>query len=214
MANDASIREDELEAEFRRDRQAGLEFLELFFRKNILALIKSQCRFAQPQDWANIYQDAMVRVIRAVCKDDFDPERPMRLVQRIVVSTCIDFMRRKKLPTGDSIELGELLGGELWNAKPIREWKYMVKEDMPKFRRALDQAIEELPPKQKAAAMAMAMVCERVHDEGDFLALRDKIEEMTGEPLTTAKAKDNWRVAREKIAEKLERAGFNFLSEE
>ena len=52
MAHDAAVTEDELEAEFRRDPKSGLEFLELYFRHNIFAYIKSLCRYAQPHDLA------------------------------------------------------------------------------------------------------------------------------------------------------------------
>ena len=215
MANDAALKESELEQEFRRDRKAGLEYLELFFRENIFRIIKSHCRFAQPNDLADIYQDTMLRVVRAVCKDDFEPSGAMSLVQVIAARACADFKKKKRTPAvGGSNEVAELLGGDLRNTKVATEWRYMLKEDVPKLRRALDQAIDELPKQQRIAAQAMMDVYEEVFDQGVYLPLRDRIQEITGKPLKTVNAYDNWRVAVEKIAEKLRRAGFNLLEEE
>jgi DNA-directed RNA polymerase specialized sigma24 family protein len=215
MPDHATISEEELEREFRQDRKAGLEYLELYFRRNIFAIIKSACRYAQPNDLADIYQDTMARVVKAVCQDDFDPARPMRLVQVIAVRACADFQKKKQTPpVGDSNEVSELIGGDLWSTKAAMEWKYMLKEDIPKFRRALDQAIDALPNKQKVAAQAMMDVFEEVYDQGSFLPLKNRIEQITGESLTTVQAYDNWRAARAKIADKLRRAGFDLLAEE
>ncbi len=215
MAHDAAVTEDELEAEFRRDPKSGLEFLELYFRQNIFAYIKSLCRYAQPHDLADIYQDTMLRLVRAVQRETFSPANPMALVTDIAFKAATDFKRRKKVPPiGDANEVGELLGGDLNSTKAAMEWRYMLKEDIPAFRRALDRALDDLPPKQKIAAAAMIQVCEEVYGKGSFLPLRERIRAITGEQVTTVQATDNWRAARAKLAERLRRAGFDFFQED
>jgi DNA-directed RNA polymerase specialized sigma24 family protein len=212
MGHDAAVTEDELAAEFRRDAKSGLEFLDVCFRRNIFAYLKSLCRYAQPADLADIYQDTMLRLVRAVQQETFSPANPMALVTDIAFKAATDFKRRKKVPPiGDANEVGELLGGDLSRTKTAMEWRYMLKEDIPAFRRSLDRAIDELPTKQKIAAAAMIEVCEEVYARDSFLPLRERIRAISGEPVTTVQAYDNWRAARPKLAERLRRAGFDFF---
>ena len=207
--------EDDLEREFRKDPQSGLQFLELFFRRNIFAYIKSLCPHFKPEDLKEVYQDTMRRMVKAACRPDFDPEKPMRLVQDVAWKAAADAKRKKKLrPVGDAREVAEMVGGDLKGTKVAMEWRLILKEDMPKVQRAIDEAIQGLPTKQKVAAAAMMHVYEEVHDTKLYLPLKNQIQEMTGEDITTTQAYDNWRLARKSIAAKLQRAGFNLYDEE
>lgn len=207
--------EDELEQEFRKDPQSGLQYLELFFRSNIFAYIKSQCPYFHAEDLKEVYQDTMRRMVKAACDPKFDPEKPMRLVQDIAWKAAADAKKKKKLrPVGDAREVAEMVGDDLKGTKVAMEWRLILKEDMPKVQRAIDEAIASLPTKQKAAATAMMHVYEEVHDTKSYLPLKNQIQQMTGEEFTTTQAYDNWRLARNAIAAKVQRAGCNLYDEE
>ena len=207
--------EDDLEREFRSDPKSGLEYLELFFRRNIFAYIKSQCPHFKPQDLGEVYQDTMRRMVKKAFQPDFAPERPMRLVLDIAKKASIDAKRKRKLrPVGDVRDLAAMVGDDLSGTKVAMEWRLILKEDMPKVQKTIDEGIAALPTKQKNAAVAMMHVYEEVHDTSSYLPLKEQIQEMTGEDLTTTQAYDNWRLARQVIAEKLRRAGFDLFSEE
>ncbi len=214
MAKD-DLDEDELEREFRKDPQSGLQYLELFFRKNIFAYIKSLCPHFKPEDLKDVYQDTMRRMVKKSCQEDFDPAKPMRIVQDIARKASIDAKKKKKLPpVGDAREVAEMIGDDLKGTKVAMEWRLVLKEDMPKVGKAIDEAIQDLPTKQKTAAVAMMHVYAEVHDTKSFLPLKQQIQKMTGEDLTTTQAYDNWRLARKAIAAKLQRAGFNLYDQE
>lgn len=208
------VSEQELEKAFRESPLRGLQFLEGHFRKNIFAYIKSLCPLMGPSDLLEVYQDTMRRLVKKVRQPDFSPERPMRLVQDIARKTAIDARRKHKLPTiGDARDVAELLGGDLSGTKVAMEWRLILKEDMPKVRKAIDEAIESLPTKQKVTAIAMMQVYEQIHDDRSYLPLKEKVQELTGEELSTTQAYDNWRQARKTIAARLRQAGFNLLED-
>jgi DNA-directed RNA polymerase specialized sigma24 family protein len=141
------------------------EYLELFFRKNIFAYIKSQCPHFNPQDLKEVYQDTMRRMVKKASQPNFDPARPMRLVQDIARKACIDAKRKKKLPViGDARDIADKVGDGIKGTKAAMEWSLILKKDMPKVRRAIAEASNELPMKQKNAATAMMHVFAEVHD--------------------------------------------------
>lgn len=78
----------------------------------------------------------------------------------------------------------------------------------------IDKAVDDLPPKQRTAALAFLEVYEVVQEESSYRALAERIREMTGEDCTTVQAYDNWRAARKTIAAKLSREKFHLLIEE
>jgi hypothetical protein len=215
MANGAvEVSEEELEQAFRTSPLTGLQFLESHFRKNIFAYIKSLCPHFGSSDLLEVYQDTMRRLVRKAKQADFTPDRPMRLVQDVARKAAIDAKRKKKLPTiGDARDIAELLGGDLKDTRVAMEWRLVLKEDMPRVQQAIDEAIENLPAKQKLTAIAMMHVYEEIHDTRSFLPLKLKIRDLSGEDLTTTQAYDNWRQARKAIAAKLQRAGFNLYDE-
>ena len=90
----------------------------------------------------------------------------------------------------------------------------ILREEWPRFRQSLDEAIDGLPPKQQTAALAFLEVYEIVREENSFRALAERIREMTGDDCTTVQAYDNWRAARKAIEAKLRRQKFHLLIEE
>jgi len=215
VSNDAEVTEDQLEQEFRADPCSGMQFLDMHFRRNIFAFLKSLSSHFGPHELNDVYQDTMRRMVRATSKPRFDPTKPMRLVLDIARKASIDATKKKKLcPIGSANDFADMVGDEMRGTKVALEWALILKEDMPKVRRAIGEAIEELPPMQRIAATAMMNVYEEIHDTKSWLPLRDEIQRLIGEDVTTDQAFDNWRVARVKIAGKLRRAGFDLLREE
>jgi len=209
------VTEDDLEQQFKEDKQFAVQLLDSEYREHIWRYIKSVCRYFTGDEIRDVYQDAIVEFIRRVRRPDFDPHKPLRLIQHIAHCRAIDLARRKKASRiRSSGDLIEVLAVDLKDSRVSLEWKCVAREDWSKFRQALDQTIDDLPPKQQTAALAFLEVYETVRTEHSYRALAERIREMTGEDCTTVQASDNWRVARKTIAAKLRRQKFNLLIEE
>lgn len=216
MANEtAVVTEDDLEQAFREDPKFGFEVLDAYFREQIFRFIKSIRRSLSPEDIEDVYQDAMMELAKIVRKPSFDPLKPMRIVNKVVKEKTIDFWRRRTKRHFQSLnEIVHLIGDQLKDTDTGMEWSFLSPSDKIKFQKTLDAAIDSLPPKQKAAALAYVEVFEDVLESGSYKPLADRIREMTGEFVTAMQAKSNWHEAKQKIAEQLARAGFRALLEE
>lgn len=204
---------DELERLFREEPRFALEVLHTDYREHIWRYIKSFAWWLSPEDIDDIYQNTFIRLIKVVRQSDFDPQKPMRLVCDLAKKAAIDWHRRKKrrrMPDLD--EAVQQIAHDRSTTKIGLEWSLIFKEDWPKFRRALDQAIEELPRMQKAAALAFMRVYEKYRDEDSHRPIGELMtEEMPGQDMTALQAYDNWREAKTKLRMKLQRAGFNWV---
>ena len=215
MANqEAVVTEDDLELAFKDDPQFGLQILDAYFRERIGQSIKSIRPSLTAEDVADVFQNVLVELIKIVRKPDFDPARPMRIVNKVVEEKTIDFWRRKTRRRHRSLDsILPLIAQDLEDTKIGHAWNWMTDDEKLKFKQNLDTAIEGLPPKQKAAAIAFVEVYEDVRESGSYKPLADRIGEMTGELVNGMQAKSNWHEARTKLAEKLSRAGFKALLE-
>lgn len=209
------VTEDDLEQQFKTDPQFAVQLLDSEFREHIWRYIKSVCRYFTGDEIRDVYQDTLVDFIRRVKRPDFDPRKPLRLVQQIARCRAIDLARKKKAcRIRNSGDLIDALAKESTDTRVLSEWRLVLRDDWPRFRQALDQAIDDLPPKQQTAALAYLEVYEVVQAENSYRALAERIREMTGEDCTTVQVSDNWRVARKTIAARLRRQKFNLLIEE
>ena len=66
------------------------------YRERMRQYIKSICRYLSDDDIFDVYQQSLREFIRCVQKPDFDPHKPLRLIQRIIKSRTIDLARRRK----------------------------------------------------------------------------------------------------------------------
>jgi RNA polymerase sigma factor (sigma-70 family) len=210
----AEAAEEQLEKLFREDPRFAMEVLHTDYRERIWRYIKSVAWWLSPEDIDDIYQNTFVRLIKAVREPDFDPKNPMRLVCDIAWKAAIDWHRRKKRRIMPSLDDAVKRIAEDRKGTTIgMVWTLMGKEEWSKFRRVLDQVIDELPRKQKAAAAAFVRVYEKYREEDSHRPIGElMMEEMPGEDMTAQQAYDNWREAKEKIATKLERAGFKWVN--
>lgn len=213
--NTVVVTEDDLEQQFKDDKQFAVQLLDSEYREHLWRYIKSVCPYFTGDEIRDVYQDTLVEFIRRVRRPDFDPHKPLRLIQHIARCRAIDLARRKKASrVRNAGDLIEVLAEDLKDTKVSLEWRLTARDEWPRFRQALDQAIGDLPPKQQAAALAFLEVYEVVRAENSYRALAERIREMTGEDCTTVQASDNWRVARKTIAAKLRRQKFHLLIEE
>jgi len=210
-----ALMEDDLEQQFREDKRLAVQLLESEYRERIWRYIKSICRYFSEDDIHDVYQKSLYEFIRCVQKPDFEPHRPLRLLQHIARFRAIDCLRKKKNSRSRNVgELIDVLTTDLKDTRVAQEWSIIATEEWPRFRRALDKAVDELPPKQQAAALAYLEVFEIVHEEKSYRALADRICEISGRDCTAAQAYDNWRAARKTIAARLRREQFHLLIEE
>jgi len=213
--NAVVVTEDDLEQQFKDDKKFAVQLLDSEYREHIWRYIKSVCRYFTDDEIHDVYQKALYEFIRCVKKPNFDPCKPLRLIQRIAKFRAIDLARSKKASRiRNSGNLIEVLAEDLKDTRVSLQWRLILREEWPRFRQALDKAIDELPPKQQTAALAFLEVYEVVREKSCYRALAERIREMTGEDCTTVQASDNWRVARKAIAEKLSRQKLNLLIEE
>lgn len=215
MANqEAVVTEDDLEQAFKDDPKFGLEVLDSYFREPLWRYMKSISRSLSPHDLEDIYQSAIVELIRAVQKPSFDPTKPMRLVNKIVMERTVDFLRRRRVRKCQGLDdIVQFVAEDLRTSNTGFRWNLMLADDKAAFRKTLDLAIDTLPPKQKAAALAFIEVYDKVRGQDSYKLLADRIKAMTGESVTAMQAKSNWHEARTKIGDKLARAGFKSLVE-
>ena len=213
---DNGISDEELEELFRGpDKLFAVTMFNAYRRENMWRFIVSVAPYLTDEQIHDAYQNTLLEFIDCVQKPDFDPVAPDRLFKKIARWRAIDQVRKKG--GGKSLDLGdlvEILAADLRDTKMSFEWKFIQKEDWPKFRKALDQAIVDLPPQQKIAALGVLEVYDEMRAEGNCRPLAEWIRRVTGEDCTTAKAADRWRAAKEKIEEKLTRAGFRQLFED
>jgi DNA-directed RNA polymerase specialized sigma24 family protein len=209
------ITDDALEQQFADDKRLAVQLLDSEYREHIWRYIRSICRYFSDDDIHDVYQSALGEFICCVKKPDFEPHKPLRLVQRIAKFRAIDLARKKKASRVRNVgSLIETLAADVKDTRISLESRTILRDEWPKFRQALDMAIDELPPKQRAAALAFVEVYEVVREEKSYRALAVRIREMTGEDCTVAQASDNWRVAKKSIEAKLRRAKFHLLVEE
>jgi hypothetical protein len=209
------VTEDDLAELFKDDKKFAVQMLDSEYREHMWRYIKSRCRYFSEEDIHDVYVQSLREFIRCVQKPNFDPHKPLRLLQHIIGLRAIDRARKKK---GSRIRnLGDLVDVLARNLKDTTvdlERRMILREEWPRFRRALDKTVDDLPPKQLTTALAYLEVYEVVQEENSYRALAERIRAMTGGDCTTAQAYDNWRAARKTIEAKLRREKFNLLIEE
>jgi RNA polymerase sigma factor (sigma-70 family) len=211
MQEDEPITEEDLEREFRDDPEFAFEMLDAYFREPLLRYIKSCARGLSSEDLADVYQEALMEMVTVVRSGRFNPEKPLRLIQTIAKRRAIDLARKKKVRTCTELDLA-FIAEDLKDSDIGLEWRLLGPDGQRRFRRALGAAIDSLPPKQQAAALAFLDVYEEIRRERSYRVLKERIEEMTGEDVTTSQAKSNWHEAKKKLVEKIGRIPeFRFL---
>lgn len=215
MADDG-ISDEELEELFRSpDKLFAVTVFNAYRMENMWRFILSVAPYLTDEQVHDAYQKSLFEFIACVQKPGFDPVAPERIFKRIARFRAIDQVRKKG--RGKALDLGDLvevLAADLRDSKMSFEWKFIEKEDWPKFRKALDEAIAELPAQQKFAALGVLEVYDEMREERNARPLAEWIRNVTGDDCTTAKAADRWRTAKVKIEDKLTRAGFRKLFEE
>jgi hypothetical protein len=210
---DNGISEEDLEELFRGpDKLFAVTMFNACKRENMWRYILYVAPYLTDEQVHDAYQQSLFEFIACVQKPDFDPVAPERLFKRIARFRAIDEARKKG--GGKTLDLGnliEVLAEDLRDTKMGFEWNLVQQEDWPKFRKALDEAVAELPEKQRFAAFGVFEVYDEMREVGNARPLAEWIRRVTGEDITTAKAADRWRAAKAKIEDKLARAGFRDL---
>ena len=214
MATD-TVTEEELEKLFAEpDRLFAIQMLDSYRREHLWRYIYSLYRAFSADDVHDVYVKALEEFVKCAEKPDFDPKAPLKLLQNIIKKRAIDRARRKygaRVKTaGDLIEP---LAVDLKDTKVSLEWKRMVAEEWPAFRRALDKAVDELSSKQRIAAQAMLEMYDQIRDDESPRALAMRIRELSGDDCTASQAADRWEAARENLRTMMTKAGFKHLFE-
>ena len=210
-----TITEDELDKLFQEsDRLFAVQMLDSYRRENMWRYIYSLYRSFDDEDIHEVYVKALEEFIECVKKPDFVPKAPLKLLQHIIKKRAIDRARKKYgarvKAAGDLIEP---LAADLRDTKVSFEWKFMLKEEGPAFRKALDKAVDELATKQHVAAIAMLEVYDQIREDDSPKALATRIRELSGDDCTASQAADRWEAARENLKSQMIKAGFRQLFE-
>ena len=133
--NAVVVTEDDLEQQFKDDKSFAVKLLDSEYREYIWRYIKSICRYFTDDEIHDVYQQSLGEFIRCVKKPDFDPRKPLRLIQRISRFRAIDLARRKKASRiRNSGDLIEVLAKDLKDTRVSLEWRMILREEWPRFR--------------------------------------------------------------------------------
>lgn len=215
MAMD-TITEEDLDKLFEdQDRLFAVTILDSYRRENMFRYIRSIYPSFNDEDIYEVYVKALEEFIGQVKNTDFEPKAPMRLFQHIIRMRAIDRARKKYKARMKAVgDLIEPLANDLKDTKVGLEWKLMYEEEAPAFRRALDNAVQELAPKQRVAAQAMLEVYDQIRNDDSPRALAARIREISQQDCTASQAADRWQAARDNLKSKLTKAGFKHLFED
>ena len=72
-------------------------------------------------------------------------------------------------------DLIKVLAKNLKDTTVNLEWRMILREEWPRFRKALDKAVDDLPLKQRTTALAFLEVYEVVEEENSYRALAERI---------------------------------------
>ncbi len=210
---DSDSAEKDVEDAFRVSPEFGLEMLHESFHLVILGCIKAHGLGLGIEDIDDVYQNTMIDMLRAAKEPDFDPVRPMRLVQDIAKKRTMDRRRRRRLPMRrEGPEFHDHLIKDINGSMLGIRVKY-DRIDWAEFDKALWEEIEKLPSMQKTAASCFVDVYEDVREQNSYSPLADAMGTYLRSSITVAAAKSAWHAARAKLASQLTRRGFNFLGE-
>jgi DNA-directed RNA polymerase specialized sigma24 family protein len=201
--------EEDLEEAFKEDVDFGLEMLHEEFRDRIARYIKKCGPSLTPDEIKDLYQDTMVEMVGQARSPDFNPERPLRLVQTIAKRRTFDRLRRKTSFDAILPHVAKDLGGSDLQLR----WKYLDKMIQAEFKQALFEEIGKLPERQRIVATAFVDNYEDLRERDTYLPLAQAVAAITGEDENVVAVKSAWHEAKRKLVRGLTRRGFNFLEE-
>ena len=217
MAAASPVSEAELEAVLRTDPEFAVRMVDSEFREQILQHIKRETwGRLQPAELLDAYQETMRAFIVKMRQPDFDPSRPLRIVNCIARLKGLDQIRRRRrsrLVSGGDDFL-DAVAQSLRGSDTGVQWRLLTTLQRKEFMESVLDIIQTLPERQKLVAGCFVECFEEVINENSFRPLADAVSAISGRPETVATVKSNWHAARKKIAEELNSRDFNFIQAE
>ena len=206
--------EEELEQLLTEDSDLFMQALFLYYGEKIMACIGIASRDRlNEHELADAFQDTMMEVLEKVRSDDFDRQRPLRMVFRIAKCRAIDHARRKLglRRKAKQRELTDMIIQDLSGSDLGLDWKYVAREEQERFNAVLPEIIDGLPERQKAAANAFLLCYEEIRPNDRYKPLADAMSVITGQRETVDAVKSAFRHALDGIRNELKRQGFDFV---
>jgi hypothetical protein len=203
--------EDDLTDAFRISPEFGLETLHAQCRLTIVNYIKLHGLGLNSHDIDDVYEQTMGGMLKAARKPGFDPVEPLRLALTIAERRAGD--RRKRLGFRRKVEGGayqDQIHADLKETHIGLKAKYDP-IDWPAFDKALWEEIYKLPPTQHVAAVCFRDNYLEICEADSYGPLAAAMSEKLGHPVSVVAAKSAWYEAKDKIAGRLTRRGFDLL---
>lgn len=216
MATAEPVSETEIESTLRTDPDYAIELLGAFYQEKIIQYIKRETwGRLKPDELMVAYQETMLAFIQKVREEEFDPSRPLRMVNCIARRKGFDQLRarRHRMNTNEDELLGAV-ADSLKNSEAGFRWTLLTPSERREFREIVLAEAAKLPERQQIVATCYIDCFEVVINEGSFRTLAEEVGRVTGRKETVAAVKSAWHVAKNKIAPELERRGFNFITVE
>ena len=214
MTTQKTVTEEELEEAFRDDPKFGLEFLHVEFRDRIARYIKKHGWELQPEEIEDLYHETMLEMVREIRSSDFDPTRPLRLVQTIARRRTIDYLRRKGHRANTNYDaILPHVAEDLGKSDLGLRWRYLDRMIQAEWTQALKEEVARLPERQRIVARAFIDNYEDLRERKTFLPLKEAVAAVTGNDENVVAVKSAWHQAKRTLVSRLTRRGFHFLEE-
>lgn len=213
MSEEKDVREAELTEAFKISPDFGLQYLDEAFRKDLFRYIKRHGRGLDPFSVKDVYQQTMLELIPKVRSVEFDLRKPLALVYTIACRRAIDASKGKGFlwAKKGSDEAIPFIASDLKDTRLGTGWKSLDPLIRKEFRKALDEIIDTLPPRQKLVVVCFKDVYQEVRQSDKYSRLAEAVNEVTQKHESVSSVKSALREALKKIGEELKRRGYEFL---
>ena len=210
--------DEELADILRDDAEQFVQALWQCYAHKIMAYLgKVSWDILDEHELADVFQETMRAVWQRVDQDDFDADRPLRMVFRIARNKGIDARRqkmgRRKLdrPLINESEITDLVIADMAGSELALAAKLQSAEERRRFEKTLPELVAELPPRQRAAATAFVECYADIRQGEKWEQLAAAMSKLIGEPVTVAAATSALRAALAKLRTMLLERGFEFV---
>jgi DNA-directed RNA polymerase specialized sigma24 family protein len=198
-----------LEDAFRYHSDYGIAELDQLAKLIILDCITRNGLGLTPADVDDVYGQTMMEMLRAARKPAFDPKNPIPLALTIAIRRTAKARERKRLRNRrEGTEYKDAVTADLQGTR-VGMRALFDDIDWQEFDEILWTTIRTLPQMQQLAATCFNDVYEEVIARRSYAPLADAMSQVLGRPVTVVAAKNNWHEAKKKIAEALNRKGWD-----
>jgi RNA polymerase sigma factor (sigma-70 family) len=215
--NDPVSSEADLDEAFEAGPEFGTRYLNSEFREWVFRYIKRCGRgFFNYQDFEDVFQLTLFAIHKRATEPDFCPCRTLRMVLTIARNKSIDLLRTRghKIKVDEDAIL-EAVAADTKGSEILLRWQLHVSHtEARELREILIEFIATLPERQRIVAQCFIDNFEEFRKRKTYQPLAEAVSAVTGFMECVADVKNDWRYAREKMIEELQRCGYTKITGE